>query len=348
MQKIFSLTTLNLIKTTCISMFKDYPMFAIFILTSKCNFRCEFCHVYNENNSVEDLTTQQVFTIIDALAYAGVSFIYLTGGEALLRKDIEDILKYIKTKKMYVLLASNGSLFKEKFSVVSKYIDNIHFSIQTIQNFSKITKTSKEIFDNVCQSIKLAIKAKIPTQINVPIDQNNINEMSDIMDFIIKEFGNKVDTFFIPVKLLSLKEEDNVEIKKILPDIQMFNKNLLEIQNKYKININHLDTQLETEKNKYKKSGKELCKAGNNIIVVNASAELEYPCEYCNFDKTKVKVNDVCTIKNFLKEVDKLKLNNNKLKYCKNCVDSCYLQPSYFLTFKGFYNIVTEYFKNFF
>lgn len=79
--------------------------------------------------------------------------------------------------------------------------------------------------------------------------------------------------------------------------------------------------------------------------MVNASAELEYPCEYCNFDKQKIKVNNVYTIKKFLKEVDKLKLNNNKLKYCTNCLDSCYLQPSYFLTFKGFYNIVTEYFK---
>lgn len=248
MQTIFSLTTLNLIKTTCISMFRDYPMFAIFILTSKCNFRCEFCHVYNENNSVEDLTKEQVFTIIDALAYAGVSFIYITGGEALLRSDIEDILKYIKTKNMYIMLATNGSLFKEKFDIVSKYIDNIHFSIQTIQNFSKITKTSKDIFDNVCQSIKLSIKAKIPTQINVPIEQNNINEMSYIMDFISREFGNGADTFFIPVKLLSLNEQDNIKIKELLPNIQLFNKNLLEIKNKYKTNVNHLDRQLEIEK----------------------------------------------------------------------------------------------------
>lgn len=348
MKNLFSLTSLNLIKTTCISMFRDYPMFAIFLITSRCNFRCEFCHVYNENNFVEDLTTEQVFTIIDALAYAGVSFVYLTGGEALVRNDIEEILKYIKTKNMYVMLATNGSLFKEKYTAVSKYIDDIHFSIQTIQNFNEITKTSKQTFYNVCQSIKLAIKAKIPTQINIPIDKNNINEMPSIMDFIKREFGNKVNAFFIPVQCLSLDEKDNIKIKELLPNIQLFNKNLLEIKNKYKTNVNHLDRQLEIEKNKYKSFGKELCKAGNNIIVVNASAELEYPCEYCNFDKQKIKVNNVYTIKNFLKEVDKLKLNNNKLKYCTNCLDSCYLQPSYFLTFKGFYNIVTEYFKKIF
>ena len=345
MRKIFSLTTLNLIKTTCISFLKDYPMFAVFILTSKCNFRCEFCHVYNKHNSVEDLTTQQVFTIIDSLAYAGVSFIYITGGEALLRKDIEDILKYIKAKNMYVMLATNGSLFKEKASVVSKYIDNIHFSIQTIQNFNKITKTSKEIFDRVCESIKLAIKLKIPTQINVPIDQNNINEMLHIMDFIIREFDNKADIFFIPVKILSLKEEDNIKIKDLLPNMELFNKNLLEIKNKYRININHLDKKLESQKNKYKDAGKELCKAGNNIIIINASAELEYPCEYFKFNKIKIKVNDVHTIKKFLKDINKLNLINSKLKYCKNCVDSCYLQPSYFLTFKGFCNILINYLR---
>ena len=348
MKNLFSLTSLNLIKTTCISMFRDYPMFAIFLITSRCNFRCEFCHVYNENNFVEDLTTEQVFTIIDALAYAGVSFVYLTGGEALVRNDIEKILKYIKTKNMYVMLATNGSLFKEKYTAVSKYIDDIHFSIQTIQNFNEITKTSKQTFYNVCQSIKLAIKAKIPTQINIPIDKNNINEMPSIMDFIKREFGNKVNAFFIPVQCLSLDEKDNIKIKELLPNMQLFKKNLSEMEKKYKTNINHLDNDLETEKNRYKSSGKELCKAGNNIIVINASGEIEYPCEYFKLYKQRIKVKDIYTVKNFKKNVDKVKLFNDKLKYCKDCVNSCYLQPSYFLTFKGFYNIVTEYFKKIF
>ncbi len=79
MNNLFSLTTLNLLKSTVISIIKDYPMFCRLELTSKCNFRCEFCHVHRKNNVKRDMTTEQAITVIDALAQAGTSFLYITG-----------------------------------------------------------------------------------------------------------------------------------------------------------------------------------------------------------------------------------------------------------------------------
>ncbi|MCR4662348.1 MAG: radical SAM protein, partial [Endomicrobiaceae bacterium] len=190
MKNLFSLTTLNLIKTTCISMIKDYPMFCRLELTSKCNFRCEFCHIHRKNNIKSDMTTDQVITVIDALAKAGVSFLYVTGGEPLIREDVIEILKYAKKKNMYILLGTNGSFLLKKFDKIYKYIDNIHLSVQTISKFKEITGSTKENFIDICESIKLLISKNIPTQINIPIDKNNINEMLDIFKFINKSFPN--------------------------------------------------------------------------------------------------------------------------------------------------------------
>ena len=338
MKNLFSLTTLNLIKTTCISMIKDYPMFCRFELTSKCNFRCEFCHIHRKNNIKQDMTTEQVFTVIDALAKVGVSFLYITGGEPLIREDIVEILRYIKKKKMYVLLGTNGSFLLEKFDKIYKYIDNIHFSIQTIKNFEKITGETKENFKDICESIKLSIKSNISVQINVPIDRNNINEMIDIVDFINKHFSN-LNVGISPVELLSSNKEDNEQIKLFLPDINLFNKNMLIIKNKYKtMNLNVFDANIEKLKNKYRLKNKEFCKAGSNMLVVNSCGELEYPCEFLKMDK--IEVNSINSIDYFLKNIDKNKVNNNKIKFCKSCTNSCYLQPSYFLTFLGFFKVI--------
>ncbi len=341
MRNLFSLTTLNLIKTTCMSMIKDYPMFCRLELTSKCSFRCEFCHIHRRTNIDEDMTTEQALKIIDALAYVGVSFLYVTGGEPLIRDDIEDILKYAKKKNMYVLLGTNGSLFKQKFDKISKYVDNIHFSIQSVKNFESITGSTKEVFEDICNGIKLALKSKIPIQINVIIDKNNIIEMFDIFKFINNSFPN-VNIMTGPMELISPNNEDNNQMKYLLPDINLFNKQLFQIKEIYN-NINAFDDNIKYIKNKYTSKGKEFCKAGKNILVINHKGELEYPCEFIRL-KT-MKINSRFDIKNSLKTKKELDITTQQAKYCKNCLVSCYLQPSYFLTVSGFFKIIFDFIK---
>lgn len=336
MKNLFSLTTLNLIKTTCISMIKDYPMFCRLELTSKCNFRCEFCHMHRKNNIKQDMTTEQIITVIDALSNAGTSFLYITGGEPLIRQDIDVILKHAKQKNMYVLLGTNGSLFKQKFNKIAKYIDVVHFSLQSINNFESITSCKKEIFDDVIESIKIAKKQNILRQINVCIDKNNIEEMFYIAEFINKNFDN-VPILYLFMELLSPNKQDNLDMKYLVPDLNVFNKNLLQIQSKYK-NINVNDRKIGILKKQYALKNREFCKAGNNMIVVNSQGQLEYPCE---FMKLKIKnISSKDDIKNFLKNTNKKFIKDEKIKFCKKCTNSCYTHAAYFLTVKGFFSTV--------
>ena len=337
MKKFFSLTTLNLIKATCISMIKDYPMFCRFELTSKCNFRCEFCHIHRKNNIKQDITTAQVITIIDALFEVGTSFLYITGGEPLIREDITEILKYAKKKNMYILLGTNGSLLLKIFDKIHKYIDNIHLSIQTISKFKEITGSTKENFIGIYKSIKLLINNNIPTQINIPIYKNNINEMLDIFNFINKSFPN-IDIQFLPMELLSPNKEDNEQMKYLLPNIDLFNDTLAKIKKCFDISINIFNDDIKKTKNIYNMRNKELCKAGNNMLVINSCGELEYPCEFLKLEKFMIK--SKTDIKKFLNKINQKQILKNKLKLCKNCINSCYLQPSYFLTINGFYQLI--------
>lgn len=73
-------------------------------LTYKCNNKCIFCSCPWESDKTfkgNELTTDEWKEIIDKLVLLGLGGITLTGGEALLRPDIFELIEYIgKIKKI--------------------------------------------------------------------------------------------------------------------------------------------------------------------------------------------------------------------------------------------------------
>ncbi|MCP4985048.1 MAG: radical SAM protein, partial [Colwellia sp.] len=68
-------------------------------LTFKCNQRCEYCGIYTDKRY--EMTTQEVFKMIDEFVALGTSRISLTGGEPLTRKDFQEIVSYARKKGLF-------------------------------------------------------------------------------------------------------------------------------------------------------------------------------------------------------------------------------------------------------
>jgi len=97
-------------------------------LVQRCDSKCDFCNVWKQ--PMPDMPTDKVLRIIDNIADSSILLLSLEGGEPLLREDIGEILKYIRTKSLYVLFTSSGKLFdKRPMKEYSKYIDFLHVSI---------------------------------------------------------------------------------------------------------------------------------------------------------------------------------------------------------------------------
>ena len=100
------------------------PMFAWFSLTEDCNLACRFCFTdarlcSKKNESAKkklnkDLTTEQIFQILDNVSKAGTTAIQFAGGEPLLRPDLADIISYAVQKNIYVALNTNGTLINDR------------------------------------------------------------------------------------------------------------------------------------------------------------------------------------------------------------------------------------------
>lgn len=88
-------------------------------LTSACNFSCPFCVDSKLINSGKSLTLEGVKKTIHTLHSHGLlSVILIGGGEPTLHKDFEEIVRYIKSKRLQIGIVTNGSRLEKMETVV--------------------------------------------------------------------------------------------------------------------------------------------------------------------------------------------------------------------------------------
>ncbi|MCX5667257.1 MAG: radical SAM protein [Candidatus Omnitrophica bacterium] len=108
--KLMSKAFLTLIKARCAGI--GAPLVVGWAITNRCNRRCAYCSLWEKDE--DELSTAQVFSIIDTLSSLGNMMISFTGGEPLVREDMGSIISYAHDKGIKVKLNSNGALVKKR------------------------------------------------------------------------------------------------------------------------------------------------------------------------------------------------------------------------------------------
>jgi Fe-coproporphyrin III synthase len=106
----------------------NYPAFISFKLLYRCNLRCSYCNLWKSKSS--ELQFSLACKIIDQIAEMGIPIVYFSGGEPLLWKDIEIIGSYSKSKGIYTILNTNGTLIEDSnASRISESFNQIRISL---------------------------------------------------------------------------------------------------------------------------------------------------------------------------------------------------------------------------
>jgi radical SAM protein with 4Fe4S-binding SPASM domain len=136
---------------------KPIPNEIIIELTKKCNLNCDFC--YNTKTKGKEVTTSQIFKIIDSIK-GKTNAIRFTGGEPLLREDLNELLECAKKNKLYTILNTNGELFNEENINLIDNVDDLLISFHDISKknqisalFKLIKKQKNSIFLRVCTTL---------------------------------------------------------------------------------------------------------------------------------------------------------------------------------------------------
>lgn len=147
-----------------INSYRKKPISAHLEMTYRCNLLCKFCGFGERltNMSESELSTDKWFKIIENLKSIGVKSVVLVGAEPLIRKDIGDIIAYIKKQDIRCLLITNGTLLnKEKARfLVENQVDKIAVSIDGPQEIHDKIRGVNGVFKQTTTGIRNLVAAR--------------------------------------------------------------------------------------------------------------------------------------------------------------------------------------------
>jgi cyclic pyranopterin phosphate synthase len=162
-------------------------------LTDRCNFRCFYCLPHGEPPIApkeQMLSYEEIEYVCDIFVELGIEKIRLTGGEPMLRRDIETIigkLSALKKKGLLDLaLTTNGYFLPDRAAGLKEAgLDRITISLDSLKPEVFKQMTGVDVLDRVLQGIEAAKQAGLqPIKINAVIVRgHNEDEVADFAAF---------------------------------------------------------------------------------------------------------------------------------------------------------------------
>jgi len=159
-------------------------------VTDKCNLHCTYCRP-DENKMYYDtkekiLALEEIADIVKEMAAQGVKRVKLTGGEPLLRKGIDDLVKMIADIAGIedFSMTTNGILLKKHAKTLKENgLNRVNISLDTLDK-DKYYKITKGNLDDVLEGIQAAkdvglLPIKINTVFLYGINDNDIISLKD-------------------------------------------------------------------------------------------------------------------------------------------------------------------------
>ncbi|MFV7789720.1 GTP 3',8-cyclase MoaA [Aliarcobacter lanthieri] len=159
-------------------------------VTERCNFRCQYCMPEKPFSWVPKenlLSYEDLFKFIKVSIDEGIKKVRITGGEPLLREDLDKFIKMVFDYKNDIDLAltTNGFLL----SLVAKKLKDsglkrINISLDTLNKDRAKQIAQKDVLDKVLEGINEASKVGLKVKINcVPIKGINDIDIIEVLEF---------------------------------------------------------------------------------------------------------------------------------------------------------------------
>ena len=138
----------------------------IWNLIRRCNLTCKHCYSISADKDFPgELSTNEVFTVMEDLKAFKVPVLILSGGEPLLRSDIFEISRHAKAMGFYVGLSTNGTLIDETniAAIADIGYDYVGISIDGLRETHDRFRRKQGAFDESMHGIRLCHEAGIKT-----------------------------------------------------------------------------------------------------------------------------------------------------------------------------------------
>lgn len=191
---------------------KHTPRLIVLELTRRCSLRCIHCRASAQTSAEQnELATQEWFDLLDDISSFSRPIIILSGGEALLREDVFDIIRYGRERGLRMVIATCGMPLTQQTAHKLKQsgIKRVSVSIDGKDaDTHDAMRGEKGIFDKAISATRILKSEGIEFQINATVTRGNVGQLGDILELAKKLGAVSFHPFFlVPVgRARELKE----------------------------------------------------------------------------------------------------------------------------------------------
>ncbi len=168
------------------------PLLAVFYLTYSCDFRCPYCcdghgtPYYNIQSG--HLSSKSIVKLLTTVRRY-CDYLVITGGEPLKHPQFAEVIKHVKPIGFKgVILTTNGYEVEKHIDVISKSVDQLVFSIDTLDHvkadtfFGNGPGTLKKILANIDLATAQS-KGNYEIIISSVVTTKNLNDLYDVFSY---------------------------------------------------------------------------------------------------------------------------------------------------------------------
>jgi len=199
------------------------PKWVVFMVTDKCNSKCVHCNIWGKKPTKNPLTPKEIEKTFRDKLFKDVEYVLCTGGEPIVRKDLEDVFLGIHRAlpKARLQLSTNGLLPDRVISIVNTAMRNDinlevgvsldgigedHDKIRGIKgNFNKGNQLLHELV-----KIRKNNKDKLNIAIGIVISDLTLNSLSKV-----RSYAKKLNIELVEAWYNESSFYDNIEKKNI-------------------------------------------------------------------------------------------------------------------------------------
>lgn len=169
----------------------------IWNLIRRCNLAC--LHCYSTSADIDfagELSTAEVYAVLDDLKGFGVPVLILSGGEPLMRPDIFEISERAKAMGFYVGLSSNGTLIDRSNidRIAAVGYDYVGVSLDGLGKTHDTFRRVPGAFERSLNALRLCRERGIKVGLRFTLTQQNAQDLEGLLD-LMSEL--QIDKFYL-------------------------------------------------------------------------------------------------------------------------------------------------------
>ena len=149
--------------------------------TTKCNLKCGHCLLSAGECRPDELTTEELLSILETLSRIGVKRVVLSGGEILTKKGWDDLVHFC-TQRFHTSLFTNATRIREGEADAFHSMKEVHISLygSTAETHERISEV-KGSFEKTVKGITALTQKGIYVGLSVLMVPFNLHQLEDIV-----------------------------------------------------------------------------------------------------------------------------------------------------------------------